>query len=136
MYNVILVPVDLGHKGRIAAMMDIAKHLSAENARIILVNVVEDVPSYVASQLPAGMIENTMQNAADDLKSIAKEYNIKPELEVRSGHAANAILEVADEKGADAIVIASHKPGWEDILIGSTAARVVRHAKCAVHVLR
>jgi nucleotide-binding universal stress UspA family protein len=33
-------------------------------------------------------------------------------------------------------VIASHRPGMADLLIGSTAAQVVRHAPCAVHVLR
>ncbi len=36
----------------------------------------------------------------------------------------------------DCIVIGSHKPGLSDYLLGSTAARVVRHAPCAVHVYR
>ncbi|MEP4424264.1 MAG: universal stress protein, partial [Nitratireductor sp.] len=50
--------------------------------------------------------------------------------------AASGILAVAKEKQADVIVIASHKPGLQDYLIGSTAARVVRHAACSVHVMR
>jgi nucleotide-binding universal stress UspA family protein len=46
------------------------------------------------------------------------------------------ILETAKEIGADLIVIASHRPGLQDYFLGSTAARVVRHAECAVLVDR
>ena len=33
-------------------------------------------------------------------------------------------------------MIASHKPGFSDYFIGSTAARIVRHAQCSVLVTR
>jgi len=46
------------------------------------------------------------------------------------------ILEMAKAKNVDLIVIASHKPGIADYLLGSVAAGVVRHAKCSVHVMR
>ena len=52
------------------------------------------------------------------------------------GHAGTSILEYAEEHGCDCIVIASHRPGLGDYLLGSTAARVVRHAACSVHVMR
>ena len=55
---------------------------------------------------------------------------------LREGNPANEILALAEESGADCIVIASHRPGFGDYLIGSTAARVVRHAPCSVMVLR
>jgi len=42
----------------------------------------------------------------------------------------------ATEAGTGCIVIGSHKPGLRDYLLGSTAAKVVRHAACAVHVKR
>jgi nucleotide-binding universal stress UspA family protein len=45
-------------------------------------------------------------------------------------------VKYASENGYDCIVIASHVPGFENIFLGSTADRVVRHAKCAVHVIR
>lgn len=136
MYNVILVPIDLSHKERIRPMLDIARHLAVKNARTILVSIIEEVPAYIASQLPTGTFENSLSFASDELKAIATEAGIKAEIEVRSGHAATGILELAEEKGVDLIVIASHRPGWEDYLIGSTAGRVVRHARCAVHVIR
>ena len=36
----------------------------------------------------------------------------------------------------DVIVMASHQPKFSDYLLGSTAARVVRHAKCSVLIAR
>ncbi|MBT8474881.1 MAG: universal stress protein, partial [Alphaproteobacteria bacterium] len=46
------------------------------------------------------------------------------------------ITEYADSHGCDCIIIMSHQPGLQDYFLGSTAARVVRHAHCAVHVMR
>lgn len=50
--------------------------------------------------------------------------------------AGRVITEYANKSDIDCVVIGSHKPGLRDYFLGSTAARVVRHAKCAVHVLR
>ncbi|MBL4758209.1 MAG: universal stress protein [Rhizobiales bacterium] len=55
---------------------------------------------------------------------------------MRSGNASNAILDIAKEQNVDIILIGSHKPGLQDYLLGSTAARVVRHAECTVLVAR
>ncbi len=57
-------------------------------------------------------------------------------LELRDGAPSAVILEEAERLGADAIVLGSHRPGLGDYLIGSTAARVVRHAQCTVIVER
>jgi nucleotide-binding universal stress UspA family protein len=53
-----------------------------------------------------------------------------------TGHSARSILDYAEAHDVDCIVIASHRPGLQDFFLGSTAARVVRHATCAVHVVR
>ena len=42
----------------------------------------------------------------------------------------------AKKIGADLIIVASHKPNVGDYLLGTTAARVVRHATCSVFVVR
>ncbi len=52
------------------------------------------------------------------------------------GHSGTTILEWAEANGVDCIVVASHRPGLTDYLLGSTAGRVVRHAACSVHVVR
>ncbi len=55
---------------------------------------------------------------------------------ILKGHTGRSITDYADQIKADCIVIGSHKPGLMDYFLGSTAARVVRHAPCAVHVVR
>lgn len=135
MYKKIIVPIDLSHQERIDSMVAAAKVL-ASGGKAVLVHVVEDIPAFVAAQIPEDVVKDTQSSAEERLKEIAAESGLDAEIDVRHGHAANTILDIAEERGADCIVIASHKPHWEDYLIGSTAARVVRHAKCAVHVLR
>lgn len=55
---------------------------------------------------------------------------------VIEGHAGHTIVDYAAKNGVDCIVVASHRPGFQDYFLGSTAARVVRHAPCSVHVVR
>jgi hypothetical protein len=45
-------------------------------------------------------------------------------------------LGVAEEAGADLVVVGSHRPAMKDYLLGTNAARVVRHARCSVLVAR
>ena len=55
---------------------------------------------------------------------------------VIEGHSGRSILDWAESNSPDLIIIASHRPGMQDLLLGSTASQVVRHAACAVHVVR
>jgi nucleotide-binding universal stress UspA family protein len=136
MYKTILVPVDLAHPELGSEMLALARAVAQDGARIVLLNVLESIPAYVASQLPAGLIAEQQEKAREKLESIAREAGLDAEVEVRSGHASTAILDDAERIGADLIVIASHRPGLQDYFLGSTAARVVRHASCAVLVHR
>jgi nucleotide-binding universal stress UspA family protein len=70
------------------------------------------------------------------MQAIVKSTGIEMEVDIRIGHPSRTILEVAEEKAADLIIIASHQPGLQDYFLGSTAAKVVRHAKCSVLVVR
>jgi nucleotide-binding universal stress UspA family protein len=136
MYKSILVPIDLANVEKSKPMIEVARKLGAEGSRIILLNVVEEVPSWIANELPAGILEKSSQSSRSELKAMANAAVIKVEVEIRSGHPYKTILTVADEMGTDLIIIASHKPGLQDYFLGSTAARVVRHAKCSVLVVR
>jgi nucleotide-binding universal stress UspA family protein len=115
-------------------MIALARAISQSGARIVLLNVLESIPAYVASQLPAGLLAEQHENARAELEALARDTGA--EVEIHSGHASTAILEHAEKIGADLIVIASHRPGLQDYFLGSTAARVVRHAPCAVLVHR
>ena len=136
MYKKILLPIDLSHAEKGKATLDIARKLGDKDARFTLINVIEDIPAYVAVELPGGTIKKLGENAQTELKSLAKAANFDAEIEVRSGSPARAILTAADAVGADLIIVTSHKPGLQDYLLGSTASRIVRHAKCSVLVIR
>ena len=117
-------------------MINVAKMLGGEDARIILITVVDDIPGFAVAVLPSGIIEESKERAQEALEEIAREADMQASVEVRSGQAYRAILAAAEERNADLIVIAPHRPGLQQFLLGSTASRVVRHATCTVFVKR
>jgi nucleotide-binding universal stress UspA family protein len=136
MYKTILVPIDMAHIENGKSMIEIAKKYCDNDTRIILLHVIEEVPNWVAAQLAAGILENSRQSTQEELQAIVGEESDKVDVEIRSGHAYRMILETSEKEGVDLIVIASHKPGLQDYFLGSTAAKVVRHAHCSVLVVR
>jgi universal stress protein F len=135
MYNNILVAIALDQTHDTADALAIARTLTAEGASITALNVVEDVAAYAAAYLPKEHYETRRADAEAELQAqLGSATDIKPV--VASGAAGTRIVEYAIEHDMDCIVIASHRPGLQDYFLGSTAGRVVRHAPCAVHVLR
>jgi len=135
MYNNILVPVAPDHERDTSAAFEVARSLRSEGGTITLLSVIEQIPGYVAQYLPEGQIEKNLKTAEVSLKADAG--GVKDvKTDVIMGHAGISITEYAEEKGVDLIVVSSHRPGLQDYFLGSTAARVVRHAACAVHVVR
>jgi len=87
--------------------------------------------------LPGDLVEKNMHSAKVDLARLLSEAEIDAKIIVKSDSAAaKGCLQTAEEIDADLIVIASHEPGFSDYFLGSTAARVVRHAHCSVFVMR
>ncbi|MCC0042364.1 MAG: universal stress protein [Rhodobiaceae bacterium] len=137
MFDRILVPIDLADAERGKASIGIARAVGGKNADIHLVSVIEDAPRFVAAQVPREITDRIRAEAETAIKDIAAAAGIKASnARVRTGSAASGILETADELQADLIIVGSHKPGLQDYLLGSTAARVVRHANCKVLVVR
>jgi nucleotide-binding universal stress UspA family protein len=95
----------------------------------------EAIPAYATQYLPKEQMETRHADAVALLKKELAGYSdVKPV--VKTGHSGRSIVEFADAHDIDCIIIASHRPGLQDYLLGSTAARVVRHAQCPVHVIR
>ncbi|NMG41246.1 universal stress protein [Chelativorans sp. ZYF759] len=136
MPKTIIVPVALAQIEKVHAMLEVAKQLGGEDGQIVLVTVIEEVPGYIAAELPAGLLESAAEDARAEMRKIGRDAGMELPVEVRKGNPASGILAVASERHADVIVIASHRPGLQDYFLGSTAARVVRHATCSVHVIR
>ncbi|QLF69574.1 universal stress protein [Peteryoungia desertarenae] len=136
MYKTIIVPVDCAQLDKGEKILRQAATLLDEGGEIIVISVVEDMPGYIAIDLPVDVIEGTVRDARAKLTELKQKTNIDAKLEIRSGAAAREILAAAQEHQADLIIIASHVPDFSNYLIGATADRVVRHAKCSVLVDR
>lgn len=134
MYNTILVPTDFAHEEQTIEALQKAEKLS--DGRIVLLHVVDEIPAYALVELPTNVAKDQVTHARNELQKLAKESGVHADVEVRKGRSYNQIIESAKEIDADLILINSHRPGLKDYLLGSTAAKVVRHAQCAVLVER
>ena len=136
MYDHILVPVDLSDIEKGKACLAIARQIGGAKARIHLLNVVEEIPGYVAVELPADLLQNAVRNAEKALTGMAEAEGGACEAEVIVGNTNRTIVETADKLAADLIVIGSHRPGLQDYLLGSAAGWVVRHCNRSILVVR
>jgi universal stress protein F len=139
MFNIILVPIDIAHPERVKSSLAAASKLaSAHDSKLVLLHVVEQLPGYALTEVPDGFRASMMKATTEEFKTFAaaQELPATTQVLVREGHVYHTILSVARDVGADLIVIASHNPVMADYLLGSVAARVVRHAHCSVLVLR
>ncbi len=136
MYNSILVPIALDHTGRSGPAIKAAKTLIEPGGTVTLLHVIEHIPAYASNYIPESVFEQNRKEAETRLHQMAKEIGEQTRIAVVEGTSSHTILEMAEDDDVDCIVIASHRPGLQDYFLGSTAARVVRHAKCNVHILR
>jgi nucleotide-binding universal stress UspA family protein len=136
MYKKIVVPVDMGQLDKGDKILAKAQALLDAGGEILLVNVVETVPSYLTIDLPVDFVDVSVKDAEARLADMDARLSAGARKIVRTGSPAREIIDLAETEGADLIIIASHRPGMQDLLLGSTAAKVVRHATCAVHVVR
>ena len=135
MYKKILIPIAPDHTDAIPESIAAARVLATEGAAIHVLTVLEVIPDYVATEIPYEVYERSCAEMRTTLETAFKDM---PEVEIHTeiGNASPKIADVAKEGEYDLIVIRSHKPGLQDWFLGSTAGRVLRHAPCAVHVLR
>lgn len=136
MYKNIVVPIDIENTEKGGAILGKAKEFADQGGKVTVVNVVEDVPGLITAELPEGLVVEAAHKARRSLVDMVETAGLTAEVEVRSGRPHHAIVGLADELGADLILIASHTPGPRSYLLGSTAASVVRHANCSVLVQR
>ena len=77
--------------------------------------------------------EHLTARAVDAVKAA----DVSAETAVREGDPRSAIVDEADEWGADLIVVGSHgRTGVQRWLLGSVAGAIVSHASCSVEVVR
>lgn len=136
MFQKVLVPIALDHKNAYHQQMQVAKKLRDVGATIILLHVIEEIPGWILAQIPAGISDKAHTAARQSLQEIAEESGPDILTEVVVGHASRTIVEYAESREIDCVVMASHRPELADYFLGSTAAAVSRHARCSVVILR
>jgi nucleotide-binding universal stress UspA family protein len=141
MYEKVLVPVDLGDKHSWRKAIPTAVALcEAFDASLIVMTVVPTVGMPVVGQyLPQDFDASVTRQVTSQLKAFVH-AQVPPGIEtqhmVRLGKIYQEIIHVAAEHDADLIVMGSHHPELKDYLLGPNAARVTRHARTSVMVVR
>ncbi|MBP1850152.1 universal stress protein [Rhizobium halophytocola] len=136
MYKKIVVPVDCGQLDKGEKILLKAKSLLDEGGEILLLTVVEDMPGYLAIDVPVDIVSSAIDDGKTRLLELKSKTGIAARIEIRTGTPAREILAAADEFKADLVIVASHVPDLANYFIGATADRLVRHAKCSVLVDR
>ncbi|UWR40722.1 universal stress protein [Phaeobacter inhibens] len=134
MYDKILVPMALDH-GVSGKTLKAAATLCNPGGQVTALHVYEAPQGSVSAYLDEDAVREGLDKARQQLTKKTADYG-DVTAEIVKGRSYRAIVEYAEQNGTDCIVVGSHKPGLSDFFLGSTAARVVRHAPCAVHVCR
>ncbi len=135
MYQHILVPVSFDEDHNVTAAVAVARQLAAEGGRVTFLHVMQQVPKYAVNYIPEGFQDEACVAISESLATLGAEL---PQAEgvVVTGPVGKTILKWAEAHQVDCLVVASHKPSVQDVLLGSTATHVARHARCAVHLVR
>ncbi|HEY6779847.1 MAG TPA: universal stress protein [Thermoleophilaceae bacterium] len=128
------------------AVRQAAELASCVGAMVHLVSAYEPVPERrlreERNQVPADLqwmvharadVAATLEEAAATLQSSGLEVRTH----AREGDPADAILDVAEEQGADLIVVGNKgMTGAKRFLLGSVPNKVSHHAPCSVMIIR
>jgi nucleotide-binding universal stress UspA family protein len=146
MYSSIVVGTD-GSETAKEAVRQAAELARALGARVLLVSAYEpvsearlrqerrEVPEDVSWMVnPREDVQGVLDAAADEMR----EQGVgEVETFPREGDPADAILDVAEERGADLIVVGNKgMTGARRFLLGSVPNRVSHHAPCSVLIIR
>ncbi len=146
MYRKILVPLD-GSPLAEAALPHALEMAQLGGAEIALVRVpvlhVAPLPPTVGETLPDAQEQyddRLYQHIKDYLDHVAArlhESGVTVSTDLRYGNVAEAVLDYADEIGADLIVRSTHgRTGVARWLLGSVANKIVQGATCPVLLIR
>jgi nucleotide-binding universal stress UspA family protein len=145
MFARIVVGTD-GSKTAAEAVRQATELAKVSNAKLELVSAFEPIPQQrlkeEASEVPGDVaygvgpredVNTTLENAAGP----ARNESIDTTTHAREGDPADAILDVAEETGADLIVVGNKgMTGAKRFLLGSVPNKISHHAPCDVMIVR
>ncbi|MFN3953476.1 MAG: universal stress protein [Pararhodobacter sp.] len=140
MSRTILLPIDLSDAASWRKPLAEAMTLLGENG---VLHVVSVLPDFGLSQVSSFFRKEYERDALKAFGEALGEWvnrNIPDEIEVHPhvlhGTIYDEILRAAEKLNVNVIVMGSHRPELKDYLLGPNAARVVRHARQSVYVVR
>lgn len=141
MATTVVVPIDTGEPSSYEQVLPVAvRHAEDHGATLHLLTVVERIEINLAGAPSSEVINAGRRDDAEATLNQISAAWIPPEVaheqHVRLGNVHREILALAEETAADLIIMASHRPALSTYLLGAHAARVVRHARCSVYVVR
>lgn len=139
MFKKILLPIDFEQAEMTAQAIEAAIEIAGPDAELRLVNVQTRLPETFVEYAPPDYEGEIRIVAERQMKEAAAKIDYPPERVstiVRIGAIYDEALTEAGEWGADLIVICSSQPTLATYLLGSNAAKIVRHATCSVLVVR
>ena len=145
MFGSIVVGTD-GSSTAAEAVRQATELASSLGAKVYLVSAYEPVPEGrlrdERQQVPEDLqwMVNPREDVEDTLKAGAsslEDQGVDVETLAREGDPADAILDVAEEKNADLIVVGNKgMTGAKRFLLGSVPNKVSHHAPCSVMIIR
>ena len=138
MFSSVLVAVDPDQDMSLERALSVARTQiggDAPDKSIRAISVVPKLPGHMPSDLAQYAINRIGAEAAQKLRTrVGSMSDIA--IVVKHGRPADEIIDYATANDIACVIVSSHTPALKDYLLGSTAARVVRHAPCSVIVLR
>jgi nucleotide-binding universal stress UspA family protein len=140
MFDVILLAVDGSEHAQHAAKLagDLARAVKATD--LLIVVAFEPIPGYLGEPWLSKAISEREVQAQQILRKAQETVSTSPakiNAEMIEGTIAEAILEVANSRNCDVIVMGSRGFGRiEGAVLGSNSQKVVSHAPCPVLIVR
>jgi nucleotide-binding universal stress UspA family protein len=138
-FEKILVAID-GSESSERAFAKALELAALAQARVTALAVEGPLPAYAATIGEVDEVKREKDiyfNAlATRARKQAEESGLDIDVQVRPGHAAELISEVATEGSYDLVVLGHRGHFLRDHLLGSTADRVAEHAPCPVMIVR
>lgn len=136
MYKTIIMPVDVFEMELSDKAVRHAEFLAQDDGVIHLLHVLS-LHRFAAD---VRRFEEHLQHEAEErLQTMVSHFTIDPsriKQHVRFGSVRDEVNELAEELGADVVVIGSRNPSISTHLLGSNASSVIRHANLPVLVVR
>jgi nucleotide-binding universal stress UspA family protein len=135
----ILVPVDFSENSNKIVQYGsfVAKQFEAEIHLLFVAQIFQDYSEFFVPHMPVIQFEEDLIASAEKRMTSFVEENLGKDFpgsaKVQAGDAAEVILEYAEEKNIDMIVMGTHGyKGLEKVLFGSVAEKVVKMSNCPV----